>query len=97
MDYKIFWSEEAIKNLDNILDYLIDKWSDREVSNFKKKLSKQIELIIRNPFIFPVSEYQPNLRKAVLSRQTTMFYEVKGQNIKLVYLFVNKMNINKIK
>ena len=97
MDYNIFWSEEAIKNLDSILDYLIDKWSDREVSNFKKKLSKQIELIIRNPFMFPVSEYQPSLRKAVLSRQTTMFYEIKGQNIKLVYLFVNKMNINKIK
>ena len=97
MDYKIFWSEEAIKNLDSILDYLIDKWSDREVSNFKKKLSKQIELIITNPFMFPVSEYQPNLRKAVLSRQTTMFYEVKGHDIKLAYLFVNKMNINKIK
>jgi len=97
MDYKLFWTDEAVNNLDSILKYLNDKWSEREVINFKKKLSNQLNLIIGNPYMFPKSEYQPRLRKAVLSRQTTLFYEVKGKNIYLAYLFVSKMNIKRIK
>lgn len=38
MDCKLIWTEEAISNLENILDYLTKEWSQREVNNFKKKL-----------------------------------------------------------
>ena len=55
MDYKLRWSEESIRNLEEILDYLHNKWTDKEVNNFKKKLSHQIDLIIQNPFMFPSS------------------------------------------
>lgn len=57
MDFKLFWSEEAIRNLENILNYLIEKWSQREVDNFKSRLSRQLDLIVKNPRMFPVSEY----------------------------------------
>ncbi|MBW6534338.1 MAG: type II toxin-antitoxin system RelE/ParE family toxin [Mariniphaga sp.] len=97
MDFKLFWSEEAIRNLENILDYLIERWSQREVDNFKNRLSRLLDLIVKNPRIFPVSEYNPRLRKAVLSKQTTVFYEIKENVIYIAYLFVNHQNINKIK
>ncbi len=44
-DFKIFWTNEAINNLEEILDYLQSRWSEREIENFKKQLSKQINLI----------------------------------------------------
>lgn len=97
MDYKLFWSEEAIRNLENILDYLIEKWSQREVNNFKSKLSRQLDLIVKNPRMFPVSEYNSRLRKAVLSKQTTIFYEIREDVIYIAYLFANQQDINKIK
>jgi len=75
MDYKLFWSKESISNLDSILAYLESEWTNREIANFKRKLSKQLELIEKNPRLFPVSDVQPRLRKAVLSKQTTIFYE----------------------
>ena len=96
-DYKIFWTDEAINNLESILDYLNDKWTQREIGNFKKKLGRQIDLIEKNPRLFPLSKYNTGLRKAVLSKQTTIFYEISGQVIYLVYLFNNKQNIKKIK
>jgi plasmid stabilization system protein ParE len=96
-DYKIFWTDEALNNLESILDYLTNRWTQREVDNFKKKLSKQIRLIEQNPRLFPISQYNSMLRKAVLSKQTTIFYEVSGQIIYLVYLFHNKQDIEKIK
>lgn len=97
MEYKLHWSEEAIKNLEEILDYLKYKWTHKEVENFKLKLSKQLDLIVRNPLMFPLSNYNPRLRKAVLSRQTTIFYEIKDNIIYLAYLFVNRKNIERTK
>jgi plasmid stabilization system protein ParE len=95
-DFKVFWTDEAIKNLQSIMDYLDCQWTQREIDNFKKKLAKQIELIETNPRLFPVSEYNPRLRKAVLSKQTTIFYEIADRMIYLVYLFNSRQDIEKI-
>jgi len=97
MDYNIFWTEEAIQNLEEIIDYLYFNWTQREVDNFKAKLSEQIELIRKQPKLFPVSMFQPRLRKAVLSKQTTIFYEVKNNIVYLAYIFVNYKSTGRIK
>ena len=97
MDYKLFWSKESISNLESILSYLESEWTDREIASFKRKLSKQLELIEKNPRLFPVSDVQPRLRKAVLSKQTTIFYELKEYEIHIAYLFSNRMDIVRIK
>ena len=97
MDYKLFWSKESISNLESILSYLESEWTDREIAIFKRKLSKQLELIEKNPRLFPVSDVQPRLRKAVLSKQTTIFYELKEYEIHIAYLFSNRMDIVRIK
>lgn len=96
MDYKLFWTEEAIKDLEGILQYLESRWTKKEIDNFKKKLSRQTELILIFPRMFPVSEYNTNLRKAVLSKQTTVFYKIEARVIYLVHIFVNHQNTDKI-
>ena len=58
-DYKILWTDEAINNLEDILDYLNSRWSHLEVIVFKKSLSKQISLIEQNRKLFPASQYNP--------------------------------------
>ena len=97
MDYKLFWSKESISNLESILSYLESEWTNSEMTNFKRKLSKQLKLIEKNPSLFPISDVQPRLRKAVLSKQTTIFYELKDYEIHIAYLFSNRMDIVRIK
>ncbi len=96
MAYKIYWSEEAVRNLDEILIYLNSRWTSKEINKFKNKLAKQLELIGHNPLLFPVSQYKPELRKAVLTRQTTIYYQLRDDTVYLAYLFVNKKDISKI-
>ncbi|MBE0637808.1 MAG: type II toxin-antitoxin system RelE/ParE family toxin [Bacteroidales bacterium] len=96
-DYPIIWTEEAIRNLEAILDYLQNRWTQREVDNFKKRLSSLLVLISGNPKLFPKSEIQPRLRKAVLSKQTIIFYEFKHGTVYLIYLFGSSQNPVKIK
>ena len=97
MGYKIFWTEEAIRNLEEIVNYLLSRWTQKEVNNFKLKLSRQIDLIGNNPKLFPISTFQPRLRKAVLSKQTSIFYEIKDNEIYLAYIFVNYKNRDRMK
>lgn len=44
MAYKLRWSNEAVQNLEEILDYLNTYWTEKEVNYFKKKLSYQLDL-----------------------------------------------------
>lgn len=97
MACKLHWSEEAASNLESILEYLDQNWSAKEIANFKQNLGLQLDLIVKNPFMFPISIHIPRLRKAVLSKQTTIFYEVKGKAIYLAYLHVNRKDIKKLK
>jgi len=83
--------------LENILDYLEQNWTEREIDKFKRKLSHQLETICRFPFIFPQSEHQKRLRKAVLDKHITVFYEIKYKNIFIAYIFGNRQSISRIR
>lgn len=96
-NYKLYSSKESIDNLEEILEQLEGYWTSRQVENFKIKLSRQVEIILSFPEIFPISLLQPRLRKVVLSKQTIIFYEINQDKITIVYLFVVKKNSTKIK
>ena len=95
--YKVDWTDESIKNLDSIIEYLTIRWTDREIRNFYKLLEKTIELISRNPLIFPASELKKNVRRTLLSKQTTIYYEIKKNRIIILSLFDNRKNPKSIK
>ena len=37
MAYKLRWSEESVRNLDEIIEDIRRKWPEKEVNNFKVK------------------------------------------------------------
>ena len=95
--YELFWSDEAVKNLESILGYIEQEWTLKEVEKFKKRLRQVLKLISINPNLFPKSQYNKQLHKAVLSKQTIVFYKTDENRIYLVYLFDTKRNPKNIK
>ena len=90
--YKIIWSDEALSNLKNIIEYLESRWTKREITKFAKLLEKQINRIKNNPFLFLKSETVEDYRKSVLSKQTTLYYTINGSEIRIISLFDNRQN-----
>lgn len=88
--YSIDWSDEASDNLDSIIEYLKNKWTEREIRLFFKKLDKRIDLISKNPLLFPVIDIAPNFRRCVLTEQTTIYYEIKIDVVVILSLFDNR-------
>ena len=93
-NYQISWSNLSLKDLDNILEYLQDEWSEKEVKLFKSLLSKKLGLISKYPKLFPSSKIRPSIRRSVLSKQTSIFYNVDSDNqkIDIIRLFDNRMD-----
>lgn len=90
--YNIDWTVEALNNLDDIIDYLTNKWTDREISNFYKLLDKRLKLISISSHTFPDSELKTNVKRSVLSKQTTVYFEVKTNSVVILSLFDNRKN-----
>ena len=47
--YKILWTKEANDNLDSILKYLEENWTEKEIRKFAQKLNTRINIIKQNP------------------------------------------------
>jgi len=90
----IEWSLEAEQNLNAIFDYLETTWSKREISNFAKKLESNLQLISSLPAAFPYYCKEKNIRRCVLSPQTTIYYsEVPIESkVIIITLFDNRQS-----
>jgi plasmid stabilization system protein ParE len=95
--YEIQWTERATIELQNIIEYLLSTWTEKEVRNFVRKLDKRLELISINPRLFPKTNKRKNVRRSVLSKHTVIYYETSTDTIKIVTLFDPRQDPKKIK
>ena len=85
--YSLYWSAEALKNLRNIISYLGNNWSEKEVRNFFTKLDRRLNLINLNPRLFPETEFKKNVRRSVLTKHIVIYYLFKRDVVKILTLF----------
>ncbi|MGC9330459.1 MAG: type II toxin-antitoxin system RelE/ParE family toxin [Bacteroidales bacterium] len=90
--YKIIWTDESLENLSNIIDYLEQRWTEKEIRKFSRLLNRQINLIQSNPLLFPKSTTSGKLRKSVLSKQTTIYHCIDNKEIRIVTLYDNRQD-----
>ena len=93
--YNIFWTDHAISELKETIEYLENKWTERELRTFSAKLDHTIELISKSPEIFPSSIEKRNVRKAVVEKNNSLYYQINGKTIEILSLFSNKKNPKK--
>ncbi|MBC7000798.1 type II toxin-antitoxin system RelE/ParE family toxin [Cytophaga sp. FL35] len=72
--HKVIWTKRSLSNALAIKAYLIKKFSKKEVVKFKRLL-RQFELTVSNfPTLYPESSAQKLLRRAVIHKNTTVYY-----------------------
>jgi plasmid stabilization system protein ParE len=95
--YKLFWSDKALEDLQSIITYLIENWTQKEIKNFVNRLDKRLSLIVNNPKLFPRSAKRKGIRRSVLTKQAVIYYEVNGRAINIVALFDSRQNPKKLR
>lgn len=93
---KVIWSEEAVENLKKIIHYLEENWTEKEIKKFVQKLEKQILIITIQPDSFPKAN-NLDVHRSVLTKQTTIYYNVHQESIRIVTIFDTRQNPKKLK
>lgn len=71
---EVVWTKRSLQNALSIKVYLTKKFSKKEVFKFETLL-KQFELTVSNfPTLYPESQSQKLLRRAVIHKNTTVYY-----------------------
>ena len=91
---EIIWSAKARITYFNVLDYLAKNWNKREIIAFTQKTEAIILAIQKNPGIYATSSKHKNIRKAIIDKNNSFFYQVdkKNEKIFLLTFFDNRQN-----
>lgn len=72
--FEVKWTERSLSNAQDIKEYIRVKFTKKEVAKFEDLL-RQFENTVSNfPTLYPLSENQKPLRRAVIHKKTTVYY-----------------------
>jgi len=80
-----------------LIDFLKKKWGKKLTAEFNASVSLFLARIKAFPKIYPATMENPDLRKAVISKQTTIIYRLKITEIEIVTLWDNRQDPSKNK
>jgi len=92
MALKIVWSDEANEGLDDIIEYLENNWTEREVSRFFIRLEECLKIVKEAPHRQKDSARKPGTKEYQHSPQTTIFYIYDDQTVTVLKLWMNLRN-----
>lgn len=95
--YEIFWTDYALDELAQTIKYLEENWTEKEIKNFFLKLEETIGFIVQNPYFFQVSDFEKEIRRAIILNHNTLYYRIKNNSEEVISLFSHRQDPKKRK
>jgi plasmid stabilization system protein ParE len=89
---KVEWSLEAQTNVNNIIAYLENEWTEKEIRYFSEHLDKQLSVILQAPEIYKKSLRKAGLRECPITNHNTLFYTYDDEKLYIVTIFDNRQD-----
>lgn len=89
---RVVYTPKAKKTLKLIYDFLIQNWGKNSAENFLNKTDELVSQIAKQPFMFKATAIDFNVRIATITKQTSLFYEVKDDMIVLLFFYDNRQD-----
>lgn len=95
MPYQILWTVAARESYNQIIEYLIQNWSQKEIRQFIQRSEEVLLLISTNPKIY--SMVAPQIYRCVLSKHNSLFYRIDNTIITILACWDNRKDPKKRK
>lgn len=92
---QIIWTDQADETFDQIIAYIKEKFTQKEVDNFVTELYEVLEVIKSHPKLYPVSKIRnyKSVRKAVIHPHSNLYYRISSKTtITLITFWDNRSN-----
>ncbi len=73
--YSIIWTEPALSDYWQNIDYLLAEWSEKQAENFISETEFTLKILQETPLIFPATNYK-SIRTVLVVKQMRLFYRV---------------------
>lgn len=93
---KVIWSEEAVTDYHQNIDYLLREWSEQVAMEFIEDVQAVVDLIKNHPALYPLTGYK-GVRKAVIRKQITLFFKADNDEVHLIRFWNNYQDIGRLK
>ena len=94
MAYEIVWLPKAEQRYDQIIAWLSENWTSREVQNFVFRTYEILDLISVNPDLFRMAG-KKNIRQVLITEHNLLLYHKKGKKIELITFFDTRQKPSK--
>lgn len=94
---KVRFSRLAVLKLEKLLAYLEQEWSQKVKIDFIDQLNEKVAVIQKNPNAFPSSRIDKNLIRCVVTKQTSILYEIKEDAVYVLNIIDNRQDEAKIR
>lgn len=92
---KVRWNPLARQDYFENIDYLLEKWSEKEAQQFIDEVN-HIEFILRQGnFDFQDTDFE-GVKRYVLRKQISLFYRIENNDVEFLRFWNNYKNIKKI-
>jgi len=86
----------AVKDFQNIIDYLNYKWGTSVINNFVDRFEKVLALLSEEASIFPFVDTVNQIQKCVLTKHNTLFFKETEKEIKILAIFDTRQDPEKL-
>ncbi|GGG45681.1 type II toxin-antitoxin system RelE/ParE family toxin [Epilithonimonas arachidiradicis] len=90
-DFEILWTDLALEELAQTVEYLEQEFTDKEIDNLGNEIERILSIITQNPEIFPYSD-KYKIRKVVILKFNSLYYRILNDKIEIVSFFSNRQN-----
>jgi len=96
MAVELKWSKRAKKSFDNIVDFIEENCSEKSAKKFVRKAEHTLTSISQNPKMF-IEIDKKNIHKGIITKQTSVFYRIYNQHIRIITFWDNRRNPDNLK
>jgi plasmid stabilization system protein ParE len=75
MELEIIWSKRAATGYSNILSYLDEHWSQKEIKHFEDEVKRFLKNLSKQPYMLRKSE-KMNIRRGPINKLTMLTYRI---------------------
>lgn len=93
---KIVWTPVAVETYHSLVQYLALEWGDLSKTKFLNEVEWVVDLISQNPEMFKRSTRYKNIRIGYLSKQCSLIYRIKPDEIELLVFWDNRQDSKKL-
>jgi hypothetical protein len=96
MSSNVIWSPVAKITYYQILEYLEQNWTIKEIENFINRVEYVVQHIRKSPLQYPASK-EKNIHRCVVVKQVSLFFRIRGNDIELLVFWDNRQDPAKLK